>query len=177
MPPLGTGSSGRTIIAPIACPGYWGSRRPPPVPAGTQCHPVLAGWHFSRLWRLPKILASDTELQSKSYRMVGGACACPRLRADTQVRPYRTLAFDCTPVLSLRRPIWFPPLNCSAPRVPQVLGAVRPAPARHPFAGGDLYRLPKVFSESPLTLALSPRWGEREKAAGTFGKCYIAWCN
>jgi hypothetical protein len=36
------------------------------------------------------------DLQSKSYRMVGGTCVCPRLRADTQVRPYRKLSFDCT---------------------------------------------------------------------------------
>ena len=30
----------------------------------------------------------------------------------------------------------------------------------------------KSFFCSPLTLALSPRWGEREKEEGTFGKRY-----
>jgi hypothetical protein len=28
--------------------------------------------------------------------MAEGAGVCPRLRADTQVRPYRKLSFDCT---------------------------------------------------------------------------------
>jgi hypothetical protein len=35
-----------------------------------------------------------------------------------------------------------------------------------------LYRLPKVFSYSPLTLTLSPQRGERVIKEGTFGNCY-----
>ena len=31
----------------------------------------------------------------------------------------------------------------------------------------------KSFFRSPLTLALSPRWEEREKEGGTLGKCHI----
>ena len=40
------------------------------------------------------------------------------------------------------------------------------------FGDMDLYSLPKVFSYPPLTLTLSPRWGERGQEERTFGNEY-----